>query len=50
MAPSFKGYKATCEVIVTVFHSEEGKLYATKKNAEQAAASAVTTIEMDRII
>jgi len=36
--PTFKGYKATCEVVGKVFHSEEGKLYASKKHAEQAAA------------
>jgi len=38
--PKFKGYTATCEVNGCVFHSEEGKFFASKKNAEQAAASA----------
>ena len=42
MVPTVKGFKATCEVVGQVFHSEEGKLYANKKSAEQAAASSVS--------
>lgn len=39
LVPTCKGFKATCEVVGQVFQSEEGKLYANKKSAEQAAAA-----------
>ena len=42
VAPTVKGFTATCQIIGKTFHSEEGKLYPNKKQAEQAAAAAVS--------